>query len=104
MTEGLYSEDDLRGLGVDLVSPGVVALAADDAPTRTILLAGAGGFEQAHVTMTRGVHIGARADAAEEVARSWSRIADRAGEAVPESGAAQYSHEVEARRAAARAA
>jgi len=102
MTEGLYSPDDLRGLGTDLVSPGVVALAADDAPTRTILLAGAGGFEQAHVTMTQGVHIGARADAADEVARSWPKIGDRTGELVPDSGAAQYMHEVRAREAADR--
>ena len=44
MTEGLYSEDDLKGLSTDLVSPGVVALASENAPTRTILLAGAGAF------------------------------------------------------------
>ncbi|HEV2081057.1 MAG TPA: SDR family NAD(P)-dependent oxidoreductase [Brevundimonas sp.] len=100
MTEGLYSADDLRDLGPDLVSPGVVALAADEAPTRTILLAGAGGFEQAHVTMTRGVHVGARDDAAEEVARSWAAIGDRTGEVVPDSGAAQYAHEVRTRAAA----
>lgn len=42
MTEGLYSEHDLKGLSTDLVSPGVVALASEAAPTRTILLAGAG--------------------------------------------------------------
>jgi len=101
MTEGLYAPEDLRGLGADLVSPGVVALAADDAPTRTILLAGAGGFEQAHVTMTQGVHVGARGDAAEEVARSWDKIAERTGEIVPGSGAAQYTHEVRAREATA---
>lgn len=58
MTEGLYSEDDLKGLSSSLVSPGVVALSADDAPNRVVLLAGAGAFEQAHVTMTRGIHVG----------------------------------------------
>lgn len=42
MTEGLYSKHDLKGLSTDLVSPGVVALASEAAPTRTILLAGAG--------------------------------------------------------------
>ncbi len=94
MTEGLYSEDDLKGLSTDLVSPGVVALAAENAPTRTVLLAGAGAFEQAHITMTRGVHVGEAPDAAEQIAAQWDRIADRAGEQVPESGAAQYNHEV----------
>jgi len=95
MTEGLYSEDDLKGLSTDLVSPGVVALAAaGTAPTRTILLAGAGAFEQAHITMTRGVYIGDAPDAAERIQAQWPLIADRASEQVPASGAAQYTHEV----------
>ena len=94
MTEGLYSEEDLRGLSADLVSPGVVALAAESAPTRVVLLAGAGAFEQANVTMTRGIYVGDRPDAAERIAAQWSEISDRAGERVPVSGAAQYHHEV----------
>ena len=94
MTENLYSEDDLRGLSTDLVSPGVVALASENAPTRTILLAGAGAFEQAHVTMTQGVFIGDRADAADLIEQRWASIADRRDERVPESGSAQYGHEV----------
>lgn len=94
MTEGLYSEDDLKGLSTDLVSPGVVALAAESAPTRTILLAGAGAFEQAHITMTRGIYLGDAPDAADRIEAQWTRIADRAGETVPDSGAAQYTHEV----------
>ncbi|WP_291837707.1 SDR family NAD(P)-dependent oxidoreductase [Brevundimonas sp.] len=94
MTEGVYSDDDLKGLSTDLVSPGVVALAAESAPTRTILLAGAGAFEQAHITMTRGVHVGDAPDAAEQIQAQWARIADRTEEQVPESGAAQYTHEI----------
>lgn len=94
MTEGLYSEEALKGLSSGLVSPGVVALAAEDAPTRVILLAGAGAFEQAHITMTRGVYIGDASDAAERLQAQWDRIADRDAERIPESGAAQYHHEV----------
>jgi NAD(P)-dependent dehydrogenase (short-subunit alcohol dehydrogenase family) len=94
MTESLYSEDDLKGLSTDLVSPGVVALASENAPTRAILLAGAGAFEQAHITMTQGIHLGAAPDAADRIEAQWSRIRDRAAEQVPESGAAQYTHEV----------
>ena len=97
MTEGLYSDDDLKGLSTDLVSPGVVALAADSAPTRTILLAGAGAFEQAHITMTQGVYLGGGPDVAEWIAARWPAIADRADEQVPASGAAQYTHEVGSR-------
>ncbi|RZJ92098.1 MAG: SDR family NAD(P)-dependent oxidoreductase [Brevundimonas sp.] len=105
MTEGLYSPEDLKGLDPDLVSPGVVALAADDAPTRTILLAGSGAFEQAHITMTQGVYIGAAPDAADRIVAHWAQIGDRSDERVPGSGAEQYQHEVESgRRARARSA
>ena len=95
MTESLYSEDDLKGLSTDLVSPGIVALASVKAPTRTILLAGAGAFEQAHVTMTRGLYVGDAVDAAEQIEAGWTVVSDRSGETVPESGAAQYQHEVQ---------
>ncbi len=94
MTAGLYSEEDLKGLSTDLVSPGVVALAAEGAPTRAVLLAGAGAFEQAHVTMTRGIWLGDAPDAAEQIQARWSEIGNRDGEVVPDSGAAQYNHEV----------
>lgn len=95
MTQNLYSEDDLKGLSSGLVSPGIVALVADDAPTRVVLLAGAGAFEQAHVTMTRGIFVGNATDAAEQVQARWGEIADRSDEQVPASGAAQYHHEIQ---------
>ena len=94
MTESLYSEDDLKGLSTDLVSPGVVALACENAPTRTILLAGAGAFEQAYVTMTQGLFVGDRSDAADVIDGNWAMVGDRSGETVPDSGSAQYGHEV----------
>jgi NAD(P)-dependent dehydrogenase (short-subunit alcohol dehydrogenase family) len=94
MTQDLYSEEDLKGLSTDLVSPGVVALSAEGAPTRVVLLAGAGAFEQAHITMTRGVYVGDAKQAAEQVQAQWARIADRVDEVIPGSGAAQYHHEV----------
>lgn len=95
MTENLYSVEDLKGLSSDLVSPGVVALAAEAAPTRMVLLAGAGAFEQANVTMTRGIYVGAAINAAEQVQAGWEQISDRVAEQVPRSGAAQYNHEVQ---------
>lgn len=94
MTQNLYSADDLKGLSSELVSPGVVALSADDAPTRVVLLAGAGAFEQAHVTMTQGIFVGSAPDAAELVQAQWSHVADRLNDTVPASGAAQYHHEI----------
>lgn len=94
MTKGLYAEDDLKGLSSGLVSPAVVALGADDAPNRAIILAGSGAFERAHITMTRGSYIGDVPDAAEQITLRMSEISDRSAEQVPLSGSAQYQHEV----------
>ena len=94
MTENLMPEAVLRQLEVGAVTPGLLALVADDAPTRTILCAGAGSFERAHVTLTQGIYVGNGADAAEQVAAHLDAISDRTGETVPESGAAQGTLEV----------
>ena len=89
MTENLMPEAVLKLLGPEAVTPGLLALVAEDAPTRAILCAGAGAFERAHVTLTHGVHIGAGADAPERIAAAMGGISDREGETIPESGAAQ---------------
>ncbi len=94
MTEGLLSEQALEQLAPAKVSPGLVPLVADDAPTRMVLLAGAGSFECAHVTMTQGVHIGDGSDAAMRVQQSLAAITDRRGETVPASGWEQYRLEL----------
>ena len=89
MTEKLMPEAALSLLGPDAVTPGLLALVADDAPNRTILCAGAGSFEQAHVTLTQGVYIGGGERAPEQLVSRWAETSDREGETVPESGAAQ---------------
>ncbi|TWO68898.1 SDR family NAD(P)-dependent oxidoreductase [Caenimonas sedimenti] len=94
MTAGVLPGEALAGLAPEKVSPGLIALVGDDAPTRMVLLAGAGSFECAHVTMTQGVFIGEAGDAAERVRRSLDAIRDRAGERVPESGWEQYQLEL----------
>ena len=89
MTEKLLPEAVLGMLGPDAVTPGLIALVSDDAPNRTVLCAGAGGFEQAHVTLTQGIYVGRADDAPEQIAARWGELADREGETVPASGAAQ---------------
>ena len=96
MTGGVLAEEALAELDPALVSPGVVQLVREDAPTRTILCAGAGHFAAANVTLTDGVQIGGGQDAAAEVARHWSTIVDRSGEIVPEYGFTQAEREVAA--------
>jgi hypothetical protein len=94
MTAGVLPEDALAELAPEKVSPGLVALLGDDAPTRMILLAGAGSFECANVTMTHGVFIGDSADAAAEVRARLGEIRARNGEIVPGSGWEQYKLEL----------
>lgn len=94
MTEHLYPADVLKALGAEAVSPAIVALASAGAPSRTILLAGAGGFSQAHVGMTRGVYLGSEGDVADRLIESLAEISDRQGELLPASGEEQHQLEV----------
>lgn len=94
MTAGVLKDEDLARLAPELVSPGIVALVADDAPSRTILCAGAGHFSTAHVTLSKGQWIGGGADAAERVIEKWNRIEDRADDVVPAYGFFQAEQEV----------
>ena len=95
MTENLMPEAVLRLLEPGAVTPGLLALVAEDAPTRTILCAGAGSFERAHVTLTQGIHLGHDDDTPEQVALHLDAIGDRSEETVPESGAAQGRLEID---------
>ena len=94
MTENLMPEAVLKLLQPESVTPGLLALVAEDAPTRAILCAGAGAFERAHITLTQGVFVGLPADAPEQVALQFEALSDRDGETVPASGNAQGTIEV----------
>jgi NAD(P)-dependent dehydrogenase (short-subunit alcohol dehydrogenase family) len=95
MTEGLMPEEMLKLLRPELVSPAVLALIAEDAPTRTILCAGAGSFETANITLTAGIHLPGDAPAAEAITERWAELTDRSGETVPAAGAAQTQRELQ---------
>lgn len=88
MTEDLGAALPLEHLGPELVTPGLLYLVSEDAPSRMILAAGAGGFERAYVTLTQGIRATGE-DAPEQVAARIAEISDRTGEIVPEMGAAQ---------------
>jgi NAD(P)-dependent dehydrogenase (short-subunit alcohol dehydrogenase family) len=96
MTEGVLSDASLAALDPALVSPGLLALVSEDAPTRAILCAGAGHFATANVTLTDGIQIGGGADAGEQLAARWTEAADRVGEIVPAYGFTQAERELAA--------
>jgi NAD(P)-dependent dehydrogenase (short-subunit alcohol dehydrogenase family) len=94
MTEGLMSAEVLAALDPAAVVPAMLVMASEAAPNRTVLCAGAGTFEAAHVTLTQGMWLGMGQDVDEALLTNLDRVVDRAGEVVPASGAAQGSNEV----------
>lgn len=95
MLEGILPQEMLDLLVPEAVSPGVLALVAENAPNRTILCAGAGGFEQAHISLTKGIFVGRKGDAAEEILARLEEIGDRSGAEVIQSGLQQGALELE---------
>jgi len=105
MTEGLLPQSVLDALQPEAVVPAMLVLVAHDAPSRTILCAGAGVFEAAHITLTRGAWIGGDAQAPERLMGRLGEVTDRTGEVVPKDGSAQSTNELsQALKNAARSA
>jgi NAD(P)-dependent dehydrogenase (short-subunit alcohol dehydrogenase family) len=94
MMEGILPAGQLALLRPELVSPAVLALVSEQAPTRAILCAGAGGFELAQVTLTQGVFLAGDAPLAEDLLAQWAQLANRDGEMVPPQGFDQARHEL----------
>jgi NAD(P)-dependent dehydrogenase (short-subunit alcohol dehydrogenase family) len=94
MTHGVLSDASLEQLDPALVSPGLLALVGDDAPTRAILCAGAGHFASAEITLSQGGYIGAAQDAGEQLAARWPDISSRDDAIVPAYGFTQAEREV----------
>ena len=94
MTEGLMSEEVLAALKPEAVVPAMLVMVSETAPNRTILCAGAGTFEAAHITLTQGVHIGLSSDAPELLAAKLAEVTNRQNDTVPLSGSAQGTNEI----------
>ena len=94
MTQGVLPEQSLELLEPSRVSPALLALVNDDAPTRAIVCAGGGHFARAFVTLSQGCHVGQGDDAGELLIEQWPAVSDRAGELVPEYGFLQAEREV----------
>jgi NAD(P)-dependent dehydrogenase (short-subunit alcohol dehydrogenase family) len=94
MTQDILPAESLAALDPALVSPALLALVNDHAPTRAIVCAGAGHFARAYVTLTQGVQVGHGDDAAAHVIEQWRAVSDRTDELVPEYGFVQAEREV----------
>jgi NAD(P)-dependent dehydrogenase (short-subunit alcohol dehydrogenase family) len=80
MTENLMPPAILEKLKPEYVTPGVVYLCSEEAPTGAILTAGAGAFAMARLFETEGVYLGEGGLSVEEVRDNWAKISDPAGQ------------------------
>jgi NAD(P)-dependent dehydrogenase (short-subunit alcohol dehydrogenase family) len=94
MTEDLMPAEVLAALQPQAVTPAMLVLVSQDAPTRTVLCAGAGHVEAAHITLTQGAWIGLDGQSPERLAEQLAKVQDRTDEMVPPNGSAQGGHEV----------
>jgi NAD(P)-dependent dehydrogenase (short-subunit alcohol dehydrogenase family) len=79
MTEELFPPALLEKLRPEYVTPGVIYLVSQDAPSGVILTAGGGSFAVAAMYETEGVHLGEGGLSAEEVRDNWAKIIDPTG-------------------------
>jgi NAD(P)-dependent dehydrogenase (short-subunit alcohol dehydrogenase family) len=89
MTENILPPQIADRLKPEYVTPGVVYLVSEEAPTGAILTAGAGTFALAHMCETEGVYLGEGGLSVEEVRDNWAKITDTAGQRPYQSGGEQ---------------
>lgn len=89
MTEGLIPEDALKLMTVESVSAGLVYLVSEDAPSRLVLCAGAGGYAATRVYETEGIYLPPDQQTPEHVAANIDAIIDPAGQQMFEQGGQQ---------------
>jgi len=80
MTEGLMPPEVLAKLAPEAVTPGVVYLVSDEAPTGAILTAGAGAFALSRIYETEGVYLSDGELSAEGVRDHWGQITAEDGQ------------------------
>jgi len=89
MTQSLLPADVMDLLQPETITPGLLALVSDDAPTKMILGAGAGCFTETRITETQGVALQGDALSPEGVLAAMDQIRDPQGEAVMANAFAQ---------------
>ncbi len=80
MTENLMPAEISARLAPEAVTPGVVFLCSEEAPSGVVLAAGAGAFAVARIVETEGVYIKPEDLSVEAVRDRWSAIADETGQ------------------------
>jgi NAD(P)-dependent dehydrogenase (short-subunit alcohol dehydrogenase family) len=79
MTQDLLPPEALPLLAPETITPGLLYLVSDDAPSRVILSAGAGTFAVTRITETQGVTLQGADNTPENVAAQFAQITDPGG-------------------------
>ncbi|MFN2287445.1 MAG: SDR family NAD(P)-dependent oxidoreductase [Chromatocurvus sp.] len=86
MTEGLIPEKAFELLTPETVTPAVLFLVGEDAPTHTILGAGAGSFAVSRIVESDGLWLSPDEQTPEGIAAHWEAIASTEGERALKAG------------------
>lgn len=89
MTQDLLLPALIALMAPATVTPGLLYLASEEAPSRAILCATAGGFARTFVLETEGIHLAGEDCTPEQVAAQWDAISDLTGAHAYESGSPQ---------------
>ena len=76
MTEDVIPEAALAALDPKWVTPAVVFLASNEAPSRNIVLAGAGGYTVAKLMEAEGIYLPEDERNADTIAANWDKMVD----------------------------
>jgi NAD(P)-dependent dehydrogenase (short-subunit alcohol dehydrogenase family) len=86
MTEGLIPEEAFALLTPETVTPAVLYMVSEDAPTKTIICAGAGAYSVAKIIETDGTWLAPEDQTPEGIAANWEAISSPVGETQPKAG------------------
>ncbi|QOL25817.1 SDR family NAD(P)-dependent oxidoreductase [Thalassotalea sp. LPB0316] len=89
MTEDLMPEQVAKILSPEAVTAGLITLCDDDAPNRTILCAGAGGYASAQMFETEGIFLSVAEQTPEAVREHWQQLTDTHDHTALEAGVKQ---------------
>ena len=92
MTENLMPAEVGAALTPESVTAGLLTLCCDDAPSKMILAAGAGGYSETKIYETQGVYLPPEEQTAENVFAAMDRIRDPQDQRDMPDGSAQTMH------------
>lgn len=86
MTQGLMPPQVFDLMTPESVTPAAIYLVSDDAPNKTMISAGVGGYALVKIVETEGIWLAPDQQSTEAIADNWEKIVDPENEKVPREG------------------